>query len=177
MSFSLWVKTMQYSRDEFPQCNPSIKTHNAWQLEPSNSKQLGWECDAAEGGGLSFHVIFMAAHLASAREAQMILFTEQTHRDLSWSAQYTVFRDTHVHTLWTTRHWTVTWQPHIQIHTQESGLFTVQRMLTCTRARQAVPNKQTWIHRLWLMQQTLETPGWRVEISVCENCNTSFHSL
>ena len=149
---------------KFPQCNPSIRTHNAWQLEPGNSKQPGWECYTAEGH-LLFGMILIWQHILAssykimrekgkfdspyserkaARKPRWYYLLSK-HSGTSADQHSTQCSGTHmhVHTRWTSRHRTVAWQPYIQIHSLASGLFTVQRILTCKRAWQAVLNKQS----------------------------------
>lgn len=81
----------------------------------------------------------------SKRNPDDLIYWANTLGPLLISTVHSVQGHTHTrtHTRWTFRRWTVTWKPHIKIHTQASGLFTVQSILTCKRARQAVLNKQS----------------------------------
>ncbi len=183
----------------FPQCNPSIRTHNAWQLEPGNSKQPGWDCDPAEGDLLTIYDATCWPRLTRSCEKRRVWFILQGGKEqerrrekprwyyllskhfLRWSAKYTVFRDTHTctHTCWTSRLWIVTWQPYIQNHTRVSGLFTVQNILTCKRAE-----RRYWINKVkstscnWCQSVATPQHTWQVGISVCDEkvfrCSTRF---
>lgn len=155
---------------KFPQCNPSIRTHKALQLERGNSKQPRWECDAAERD-LSFDVIFIWQHiLASAyeivrdkarliysigkekervrqREKPRWYYLLSKHSGTSADQQSTqrsgtrTHKHSRTHSGWTSRRWTVTWQCYTQIHTKHQACLRVQSFQTWERAWHAELNE------------------------------------